>query len=100
MVLNAENDTVITNVVHDCADDMWETIIFFLRLSSLRQALQSNFDFPAPVTSRHSSGNSYTCFEAVILFGSLDPMLTLRRRVTVNTLLPCEIRHSWGLQSI
>ena len=55
------------------ADDTWETIIFFLRLSSSRQALQNSFDFPAPVTAGHYSGNSFTRCEAVMLFGSLDP---------------------------
>ena len=52
---------------------MWETIIFFLRLSSSRQALQNSFNFPAPVTVGHYSGNSFTRCEAVMLFCSLDP---------------------------
>ena len=43
------------------------------KLSSSRQTLQNCLDFPAPDTSRHSSGNSITRCEAVMFFGSLDP---------------------------
>ena len=73
--------------------------IIFLMLSSSRQVLQNSFDFLAPVTSRHSSGNSFTRCEAMMLLGSLDPS-PLRRQVSVNTPFPREVRQSWGLQSI
>ena len=44
-------------------------------ISPSRQALQNSFDFPAPVSSRHSLGNSFTCCEAVMLISSLDSEL-------------------------
>ena len=55
------------------ADDTSKTIIFFLRLSSSRQALQNGLDFPDPVTSRHSSENYFTRCVAVTFIGSLEP---------------------------
>ena len=89
--------TIITNVVHDCMcwclDEIFFLLIIILHyncasIQSWREefwlspnesvsihntgsdAAENSFDFP--VTSKHSSGNSSTRCEAVMLFGSLD----------------------------
>ena len=90
----ALHKTVILNVVQYCM--YWSlNEIFFLLIASPRYSLggkkfafpqvsslaantrsdaaENSFDFPAPVTLRHSSGNSSTRFEAEMLFGSLHP---------------------------
>ena len=42
--------------------------------NTLSDAAENSFAFLTPVTSRQSSGNSFTRCEAVMLFGSLDPL--------------------------
>ena len=86
--------TVITNVVHDCMCWCLDEIFFlsiitllmtryslggknftFPQMSSLATKLHAPMqpnDFPAPVVSKHSSGDSFTRCEAVMIFGSLD----------------------------